>query len=204
MKNYSSRFNQLSDEQIMLLFQSGNEKAYDILVARYKERLFHFVYRFVKSTEDAEDILQEVFLRLYRSRNAYSNIAKFSTWIFTIANNLTRSHYRKNSRKSNWSIEEAEESEVISIHLHADSSYSPERITDSRLALGKIKDALKNLPDEYSELLIMRELHEMSYQEISDSVGLPMGTVKSRINRGRIKLQMLFKDLYKENIVYAA
>ncbi len=198
-----STFKDFPDEQVMLAFQSGNEKAYNELVKRYTERLYHYIYRFVKSVEDTEDILQEVFLRLYRNRNSYTNIARFSTWIFTIANNLTRTHYRKNSRYITWSIEDSNE-DFPPIQLRADKTYSPEQIVDSRLALNKIKAALNNLPDEYSELLIMREIHEMSYQEISDSVGLPMGTVKSRINRGRSKLQLIFQSLYKEKVVNAA
>jgi RNA polymerase sigma-70 factor (ECF subfamily) len=201
--NLNRRLVSQSDEEVMLSFQSGNEYAFNELVKRYSERLFHYIYRFVKSTEDTEDILQEVFIRLYRNRNSYTNIARFSTWLFTIANNLTRTHYRKNSRYVTWSIDASVEEDSTPIQLKADLCFSPEHIADSRMALDKIKDALCNLPDEYSQLLIMREIHEMTYQEISDSVGLPMGTVKSRINRGRAKLQLVCRDLYRENVVFA-
>ncbi|MCS7082107.1 MAG: sigma-70 family RNA polymerase sigma factor [Bacteroidetes bacterium] len=186
----------LSDEDLMAAFQQGVEEAFDILVSRYKDPLANYIYRFLGDWEECEDLLQETFLRVYRNRHAYRRIAKFSTWLYTIAGNLARSEYRKRRRRRVQSLvglnreEEEYEMEI------PDETYSPERYTESVLQDRRIQEALRQISPEFREVVILRDIQQLSYEEIAEITGLPMGTVKSRINRGRARLQALLKDVY--------
>ena len=96
---------EMSDEELMKQFQQGAVVAYDILMDRYEEPLKHYIYKFVKEWQEAEDILQETFMRVFRNRHSYRPVAKFSTWLYTIAGNLARSEYRKRKRRNVTSIQ---------------------------------------------------------------------------------------------------
>nr|BCX00269.1 MAG: RNA polymerase sigma24 factor [Bacteroidota bacterium] len=186
----------LSDEDLMAAFQQGVEEAFDILVNRYKDPLANYIYRFLGDWEECEDLLQETFLRVYRNRHAYRRIAKFSTWLYTIAGNLARSEYRKRRRRKLQSLvglnreEEEYEMEI------PDETYSPERHTEGVLQEERVQEALRQISPEFREVVILRDIQQLSYEEIAEITGLPMGTVKSRINRGRARLQALLKDVY--------
>ena len=95
----------MSDEDLMSYFQAGTVEAFDILVSRYKDPLTNYIYRFLGDMKECEDLLQETFLRVYRNRHSYRRIAKFSTWLYTIAGNLARSEYRKRKRRRLYSIQ---------------------------------------------------------------------------------------------------
>ncbi len=204
MKNAESlRKKSRSDEDLMLRFQAGDETAFEALVRKYQNRVHHFIYRYTKNTEDAEDLVQETFLRMYRSRNSYEPVARFSTWLFTIAINLVKSHYRKNSRMQTKSIYQDEEEGKQAFQLPC-TAFLPDKELQSQMVLSMIGNAMNRLPEEFNELLTLREQYEMSYEEIAKIVDLPMGTVKSRINRGRTKLQESIKSAGEEFMIYAA
>jgi RNA polymerase sigma factor (sigma-70 family) len=202
-QNGVNSFANLRDEELMLQLQSGRENAFDIIVNRYQTRLYNFLIRYTKNHEDTEDLIQETFLRVYRSRNSYEPIARFSTWLFTIAGNLMRTQHKKNSRMPVWSLDDDEQDANYTIQLPSDIS-TPEQVTHSEMTLALIHKAFSGMPQEYSELLNLREMRELSYEEIAEAVNLPMGTVKSRINRGRIKLQEAFKHMKDDALIYAA
>ena len=186
----------MSDEDLMEQFQAGTAKAFNILVDRYSERLMHYLYGFLSDRELCEDLLQETFLRVYRNRHSYQPIAKFSTWLYTIAGNLARSEYRKRKRRRMYSIQlvnrDHEEYELAI----PDESFSPDRHTESTLQDKYIQKALDQVPPDFREVVVLRDIQQLAYNEIAEITGLPMGTVKSRINRGRTKLQVLLKDIY--------
>ena len=184
----------MNDEDVMEQLQDGVMQAFDIIVHRYKNRLHNFLYRYTHNHEDCEDLVQETFLRVYRSRHSYKRIAKLSTWIYTIALNLAKSMYKKKQRMS-----------LISIH--ADDSDPDDRemeITDSKIlqddklhlkdSMNELEKALTELNDDFKEVIILRDIQQLSYEEISDITGAAMGTVKSRINRARKQLQDLIGD----------
>ena len=97
---YYDQLVQMSDEDLMSQFQAGTVEAFDILVSRYKDPLTNYIYRFLGDMKECEDLLQETFLRVYRNRHSYRRIAKYSTWLYTIAGNLARSEYRKRKRRT--------------------------------------------------------------------------------------------------------
>lgn len=185
---------QKSDEDLMAQFQEGTPEAFDLLVERYSPRLERFVYRFVRDQSRCKDIVQEAFIRVYRNRFSYRPIARFSTWIYTIARNLARSEYRRRSRSKVVPLHvESSEGESFEMEL-PDSAPSPERRFASRHRWDLFEQALDALPEKYQEVIVLREVQELTYQEIADITGLPLGTVKSRINRARARLQSMLQQ----------
>ena len=162
----------------MLQFQFGTVEAFDILVSRYRDPLMSYIYRFLGDMKEGEDLLQETFLRLYRNRHSYRRIARFSTWLYTIAGNLARSEYRKRKRRRLYSIQsinrDAEEYEVEI----PDETFSPDRHTESMLQDKYIQEALHQIPEEFREVVVLRDVQQLAYEEIALITGLPMGTVK--------------------------
>ena len=184
------------DEDLMELFQSGTVEAYDILVDRYSERLMHYLFGFLADHKRCEDLLQETFLRVHRNRHSYQRIAKFSTWLYTIAGNLARSEYRKQKRRHIYSIQSvSRENDEYEMPL-PDETFLPDKHTESALQDQYIQDALNVIPPNFREVVILRDIQQLAYDEIAQITGLPMGTVKSRINRGRSKLQHLLREVY--------
>ncbi len=193
--NYEA-LSEMSDEELMAQFQAGTVEAYDILMDRYKDQITNYIYRFVGEWQECEDLLQETFLRVYRNRHSYRPIAKFSTWLYTIAGNLARSEYRKRKRRQTRSIQSVNrDNEEYEIDI-PDDTFSPDRDAESAIQDEYIQNALMEIPDVFREVVVLRDVQQLSYDEIAQITGLPLGTVKSRINRGRTKLQALLEDVY--------
>lgn len=181
----------LSDEELIERFQKGDIRAFEQIVQRYKDQLLNFVFRFLGNQEQAEDILQETFLRVYRNRHAYRRVAKFSTWIYTIAGNLARTELRKRKRRRFFSISdmgvEDKDFEV------SDEVFNPETYVDTVLHDDVIQQEINKLSPKFREVIILRDIQELSYEEISKILRIPIGTVKSRVNRARLRLQAQLK-----------
>jgi RNA polymerase sigma-70 factor (ECF subfamily) len=182
-----------TDEELIARFQEGDEQAYTELVNRYRDKLMTFVYRFVNDMEQAEDIIQDTMLKLYTHKHYYRNIAKFSTWIYTIAGNLAKTELRKRKNRKVTNISqmgpEDRDYELPSVAPETDEVVQSEYIEK------KIQAAIQNLPLHFRTVTILRDIQELSYEEISKIVEVPLGTVKSRINRARLQLQKELKDL---------
>ena len=191
------KLSDLTDEELILEFQQNNTvKAYEILVQRYKNPLINYIYRFLGDYEACADIVQETMIKVYRNKDSYKSIAKFSTWIYTIAGNLARTEYQRRKRRNIFSINSyGDDGETFDI---PDESARPDVITDSGIKDEIIQKALLKVSDSYREMVILRDIQEMSYEEIAEVTGITVGTVKSRINRGRNQLQKLLKHIYKE------
>ena len=187
----------MNDEDLMTQFQTGAVEAFTLLVKRYQDRLQRYVLRFVRDGPACEDLVQETFLRVHRNRHAYRRISKFSTWLYTIAGNLARSEYRKRKRRRVYSLQAVNrDDESYEIQV-PDDAVSPERRTEGVVQRRHFDDALKRVPDAFQEVVVLRDVQELTYQEIVEITGLPMGTVKSRINRGRARLRVLLEDVYR-------
>ena len=192
------KLNDFSDEKLIIEFQKNNNvKAFEILVQRYKNPLTNYVYRFVGDYEACVDIVQETMVKVYRYKDSYNSVAKFSTWIYTIAGNLARTEYQRRKKRNFFSINSYGEDKNETYDI-PDERYRPDIITDSGIKDKIIQDALLKISRAYREVVILRDVQEMSYEEISEITGLNVGTVKSRINRGRAQLQKLLKSIYKE------
>ena len=163
------------------------------MVNRYKDRLLNFVFQFLGDIEQAEDVVQDTMLRLYEKKHYYKEIAKFSTWIYTIARNLANTELRKRKRRKTTYLshmsKDERQYEIPAVQDNVDQSLHNEFIQD------RITSAISKLPEHYKTVIILRDIQELSYDDISNIVGVPLGTIKSRINRARLQLQADLQDL---------
>jgi RNA polymerase sigma-70 factor, ECF subfamily len=179
----------ISDKEIMELIQSGDEKAFTELVLRYQDRLLNFVGRIVIDQETAEELIQETFLRVFNQKNSYTPDYAVSTWVYTIALNLARSELRKRKLRRFLSLDFLKEESDVEL---ADKT----NFTSESLA-PILQKAIDNLPDDYKTAFILCDIQRLPYQQISEILRVPVGTVKSRINRARAMLRDKLKP-YKE------
>jgi len=183
-----------SDEDLMEFFQQGKIPAYNELVNRYQERLHHFLYRYTQNHQDCEDLVQETFLRVHKSKHSYTRIARFSTWMYTIALNLAKSLYKKKKRMQKVSIHKDASDPQDFEMLIEDQHILPDEILHQKLSMEQLEKALMALPEEFQEVVMLRDLQELTYEEIAKKTNTPMGTVKSRINRGRAQIVEMIKN----------
>lgn len=186
-----------TDEELIIEFQNNNnEKAFEILIQRFKNPLTNYVYRFLGDYDSCVDVVQETFIKVYRYKDNYNSIVKFSTWVYTIAGNLARTEYQRKRRRNLFSINSyGEEEKTFEI---PDESYRPDVSADANMKREIIQKALLKVRDSYREAVILRDIQELSYEEIAEIIGIEVGTVKSRINRGRAELQKYLKDIYND------
>jgi len=185
------RFNQLPDEDLMELFQGGYDEAFSVIVTRYRERIHQFIFRYTKNHLDSEDLVQETFLRVFRSRNSYERIARFSTWLFTIAQNLIRNQYKRSQRMQMVSLTQTDDhDQEMTIDL-PDTGVSLDEQLHLSMTMAHLQKSLDAIPSDFRDVLVMRDVQQLTYEEIMEVTHLPMGTVKSRINRGRARLHEL-------------
>ena len=182
-----------SDEKLILRFQEGDINSYNELVKRYKDRLLNFVLRYFNNVEQAEDVVQDTLIKLYTHASYYKNVAKFSTWIFTIAKNNALTELRKNKRKKTDSLW-TDDGQVIDINSKEESLDSK---VQNEIAIDQLNKFLDEIPENFRIAVVLRDFQELSYEEISKILEIPIGTIKSRINRGRIQLAEKMKH-FKE------
>jgi RNA polymerase sigma-70 factor (ECF subfamily) len=185
------RFNQLPDEDLMELFQGGYDEAFSVIVTRYRERIHQFIFRYTKNHLDSEDLVQETFLRVFRSRNSYERIARFSTWLFTIAQNLIRNQYKRSQRMQMVSLTQTDDHDQEMTLDLPDTGVSVDEQLHLSMTMAHLQKSLDAIPSDFRDVLVMRDVQQLTYEEIMDITQLPMGTVKSRINRGRARLHDL-------------
>jgi RNA polymerase sigma-70 factor (ECF subfamily) len=174
---------QLSDRELMQRVLENDCGAFESLVNRYKVKLFNVIYRMIGIKEEAEDILQETFLRVFRERQSYDFQYQFSTWIYTIALNLTKNELKKRNRFKFLGIE----------FLPKEKSYMEQEFNDKESLNYFLEKAISTMPDKYKKVFLLRDINQLSYEEISESLSIPLGTVKSRVNRARLMLRKKLK-----------
>lgn len=191
-------FGELSDEELMLLVQEGRNQAFDLLVARYKNRLYTYLYRLLGNESEAEEFAQETFVKAYIHAGKYRTIARFSTWLYTIATNLVRNRVRSTKRRpamvSMWSEEVGGEDDGKWMELR-DDSQRPDNDMEQQNLKDMVQEAIERIPGKYRSAFVLREINELSYEEIAAVTGLKLGTVRSRINRGRAHFKKLVAPL---------
>ena len=184
-----------SDKELILRFQQGDELAYVELVNRYRNRLINFVFRFVGTKEESEDIVQDTFVKLYEKKDYYRPINEFSTWIVTIASNLAKTELRKRKRRKTSSLSDLGlENKDFDVPVQD----TTDEETLDEFADSQIQDAIQSLQIHFRTALILRDIEELSYEEISKILDVPLGTIKSRINRARLQLQEKLKSVYND------
>lgn len=192
---------QMLSDRTVLRQAATDQSQLAVLVRRYHIPLYNFVYRFVGERETAEDIVQETFLRCLRHRHQYAAIEQVSTWLYTIAGNLAKTELRRRKRWHWVPIGPAPDEEERSAFFEpVDADLLPGEFTDARTVRASVVDAIGDLPDEFREAVQLRDLDGFSYEEIARIIDCPVGTVKSRVNRGRLRLQKRLRGLAEEFI----
>lgn len=178
----------LSDEETMLALQRGEDLALNRLMARWERPLRSFLYRSTRNEQDALDLAQETFVRIYQHRARYRAGARFSTWMFQIALNLARDHARRTRRRPTGSLEEAPE-QFTSETPRAD-------LTDAEAAVA-VRTAVAALPEDLREAVVLSEFQDLSHAEIAEIVGATPKAVETRLYRAREKLRVLLARYLK-------
>ena len=177
-----------SDKELMERFLRGEVEGFNLLVQNYKVKLFNLLYRLLGNREEAEDILQETFLRVYRERESYDFNYSFSTWIYTIALNLFKNVYKKRKRVRFTGIDAL---------LNRPDPNSGNLGNKNRLNT-ILEREMFSLPLKYKSVFLLREVDQLSYEEVALALNLPLGTVKSRVNRARRILQKRLRPMMEE------
>jgi RNA polymerase sigma-70 factor (ECF subfamily) len=188
------------DAGVVDAFLAGEERAFQELVDRYQTRLLNFIFRTIGDRERAEDLVQEVFIRVYRHIHRFDHSKKFSTWIYTIASNLAKNELRNRSRnplvffqtlKRDWQQEEDRPLQF------EDSSSRPDDMYRKRHLRELVEESVDQLPEHHRQVFVLRELEGKSYEEIADITGCNLGTVKSRLNRARNSFAAIIEPALK-------
>jgi len=183
----------MNDRELFSQVAADDEKAFTLFVKRYKDRLFSFIVRIIPERESAEDILQETFLRVYHQRKNYSPDYALTTWVYTIALNLVRSELRKRKLRRYISLDFLKEQSDI--ELPDKTNLEPGKL------MPLLEKAVKTLPEEYRMAFVLCDINRLPYNEIAEVMRVPVGTVKSRINRARSMLReklLPYKELNYE------
>jgi len=200
----------LEDAQVVGLLVrrcvAGDAAAWEDIVRRYQRRIYNICYRFAGSAEDADDLTQEVFIKMYKTLDSYDvDRGAFMTWVTTITRNLLVDHFRKGKHDRltdslDASPVQEEEGRSLSEQIEDKGTASPDEQVRSREAGEAVHEALQKLSPELREAVILRDLQDMDYKEIAGVLKVPEGTVKSRINRGRVELARLLSRTYRQVI----
>jgi RNA polymerase sigma-70 factor (ECF subfamily) len=178
---------ELTDEELVTAHLQGRPRAFQSLYDRYRDRLVHFITRKTGDPDRAQDLVQEAFIRVTRHLHRFDTSKKFSTWIYTIAGNLSKNELRNRSRSplvlfqkltNNWD----DDHRPIQFE---DSSTKPDDLYRKRYLRRLVEDTVQTLPEHHQLVFRLRELEGKSYEEISDITGVNLGTVKSRLHRAR-------------------
>ena len=173
----------------------GDVNAYEILVREYEKNVYNLALRMTGNSEDAYDMSQEAFIKAYNSLSSFRGDSKFSVWLYRIVSNVCLDFLRSRNRKATVSLSvENDEGEETELDI-ADEASSPETLLDRSLTRDAVRRGLQALPPDHREILLLREIQGLSYDEIAETLDLEVGTVKSRIFRARKKLcAFLIKD----------
>lgn len=179
-------------EELVRRFLDGDRQAFNRLVQLYQHKIYNLALNYVKSSEEAQDLAQDVFVTVYRSLPKLREKSKFSSWLYQIAVNHCRNRYKKLSRRgyfSNQSIDDPDS------YLQLVGDDTPERKLHQKNTINLVRSTIASMGEAEKEILILRDLQELSYDEISSILDIPLGTVKSKLNRARTSL----KDRLKKN-----
>ncbi len=173
--------------------RAGDGAAWEEIVSEYSRRIFNLAYRFTSNVSAAEDLTQEVFVRIYKSLEQYDpKQGNLSNWLMRLARNLTIDDYRKRQRNPQNSMADTVDNHTF--HLRAVNTSAQRQVERKELA-GQVQEGIDKLPPDLRTCVILRDIEEMTYKEIVDVLKIPEGTVKSRINRGRIELAKILRRM---------
>ena len=189
---FSRDFSVVSDRELVAVAVTGFDGSFEELVRRYQRPISAYVYRMVGNYESALDLTQEIFIKVYNSLKRYRSEFKFSTWIYKIAHNAAVDHLRRSSTREQ-SLVAGTDGDTYDLPIES-ARLSPEQESEQRERRVEIEAVVRSLPANYRELIILRHSQDLSYEEIVEVTGLPLGTVKNRLFRAREMMRQQFVD----------
>ena len=175
-----------TDEELVNAFRGGDLSAFDTLVKRWEKKIQGAVYRIMGSGEDARDLAQETFLRAYRGLPTFKSEARFSSWLYQIALNLCRDRLRQRRGKTMLSIEDLDPATAARIDRSASTTHE---LVEARDTARLVSGAMSELPEEQREVIVLKEYQGLTFQEIADTLDVPVSTVKTRLYRGLVQMR---------------
>src|SRR5580765_6146021 len=170
---------------------AGDQQAWETIVRQHRRKVFNVAYKFVGKHDEAEDLTQDIFLKIFKALRTFDRRANFQTWLISISRNLCIDHYRSVRKERETMARDVDASELSPVSRERSPLSQLEQVDLKQI----IRQALAELPPALRQAVVLRDLQEFSYQEIADQLGLPEGTVKSRINRGRFELARQLRRL---------
>ncbi len=184
----------MNDKEVIKSVVEGNTQKYEKIVKKYQNRIISYIYNMIKDYQTAEDLTQEVFMKVYDALEKYNPDYKFSTWLYSIASNHTIDFIRKRSIDTT-SLDEPLETKNGKLYSDPESDkLSPRDELRGREVGERLEEGMNQLKLKYREMLVLRHLNGLSYKEIAEVKDLPLGTVKTRIHRAREQLKENIKD----------
>ncbi len=179
----------LPDKALVAEALNGNDDAFRVIVERYQKPVFNMAFRMCGDYDEAADLTQEAFLQVYRVLDKYDDSKKFFSWMYRVSHNICVNVLNKKP-KNVVAMDEIQENKLYS----EDPLAQPEKYYSNRELRQNIDEAIMNLPETYHDVIYMRFVHSLSYQEIADALGLPISTIETRIYRGKALLQKALKE----------
>ena len=178
------------EEKLIKNIKKGDTDAFDQLVRSFEKKVYNTALRYCKNPDDAFDISQDVFLRVYRYISDFKGDSSLSTWIYRITVNLCTDYVRKDKTNKTVPLYSSNDEEEYELQL-PDDSPSPEELYETKEKIDLLRKAIDNLPDDHREIIVLRDINGLQYEEIARVLEINVGTVKSRISRARDKLKSI-------------
>jgi len=188
-----------SDVSLIQKFRDGHEEAFDELVRKHQHRVFNIAFRIVRNYEDANEVAQDTFVKVYQHLADFRGESAFTTWVYQIVTNLSRNRVRYNQRRhkdDSVSMDASNDDEDGQPHIQmADPAHTPDKVASVNEQSRVIDEAMNKLSDAHREVLVLRVSQDLSYEEIATVLECSLGTVKSRIARAREELQKVLSEV---------
>lgn len=175
----------ISDEQLLEAYQSGDQQAFITLMRRYEKPLFNFLVRFTGKSSWAEDVFQDTFLQVHLSADSFETSRRFRPWLYTIAANKARDMMRRQARRPAVQLTGTEDGDGADVSLWdvlLRDDETPDAVLDRKLEQERVREVVAEMPDNLREILLLAYFQQLPYKEIAESLGIPLGTVKSRLH----------------------
>jgi RNA polymerase sigma-70 factor (ECF subfamily) len=187
--------NELLDEKLIKRVQSGDKRAFDLLVLKYQSKVSKLVARFIRDVDEVQDVTQDAFIKIYKAIPGFRGESAFYTWIYRIAVNTAKNHLISRSRRPPQNDIDSQDAEQIIVDSRLRDEETPERLIQRKEIEQAINEALAQLPEDLRTAVTLREYEGMSYEEIAAVMDCPVGTVRSRIFRARDAIDQKLKPL---------
>jgi len=182
-------------EQLVQDFLDGDAQAFNRLVMLYQTKIYNLALNYVKSPEEAKDLAQDIFVTVYRSLPKLREKEKFTSWLYQIAINHCRNRYKKLSRRGYFSNISLDDEESF---LQIAGDEGPEKLLQRKNTINLVRATIDSMAEAEKEIILLRDIQELAYEEISDILQIPLGTVKSKLNRARTSLKDRLKKHYQD------